>query len=727
MHDLKIVQLGKGLTVFRPAMTIRVAPETRRFTQGDYEPLAIHYDEQIRQIHIMAEYAQRGLASMPKALTLAGDYFTMDEEAFLKSHLPDSADRIDKPVTPAAWRAIVEALDNPQQAKIVADDRVRTNVLVLAGPGSGKTRVLVHRIAYLIRVRREKPAGILALAYNRHAASEIRARLAELVGDAAKAVNISTYHALAMRIVGASFAARSDRIEPVDFDAILREASALLRGDGLDRDEAEAQREMLTQGYSWILVDEYQDVGKLEYELIAAIAGRSADDPDSRLSLFAVGDDDQNIYAFGGASVKYIRRFEADYSAKPVHLIENYRSTANIVHAANRVLALAAERMKAGHDITVNRARRRDPPGGVLGQIDSVGQGRVQVLPAGSNELTQAAAAVDELERLSRLDLGWHWERAAVLARNWRTLEPVRSLCEARSIPVQLANDDAPSFWRLRETQTLVRWLESRAKIVIDLAELHAWLDARGDGPWWAILREGITELEREAGSGSVLVAGLRDWLADWGRSLRRRQTGLLLLTAHLAKGLEFDDVVVLDGEWDKLSRGEDRDAPRRLYYVAMTRARRSLALMRFDRRQTILEGLLDDAAFLLRGEKGLAVDLSDCATRYFRLDLSEIDLSFAGRLPDGSPSIEAIAELHPGALLRIEIRGDRTYLLDVHARTVGRLAKKFRAPAGYRFVSGQVRAIVERREEDSEEAYRKFYKRPRWEIVVPELVFAPI
>ena len=78
----------------------------------------------------------------------------------------------------------------------------------------------------------------------------------------ARAVTILTCHALAMRIVGASFARRSDRIEPVDFDAVLREAAALLRGDGLEPDEAEAQRETLTRGYRWILVDEYQDVGQ---------------------------------------------------------------------------------------------------------------------------------------------------------------------------------------------------------------------------------------------------------------------------------------------------------------------------------------------------------------------------------------------------------------------------------------------------------------------------------
>ena len=107
---------------------------------------------------------------------------------------------------------------------------------MLAGPGSGKTRVLVHRIAYLIRVRRENPP-----AFSRSPTTVMpRAkfgRVSSLVGDQSRAVTILTCHALAMRIVGASFAARSDRIEPVDFDAVLREAAALLRGDGLDPDE----------------------------------------------------------------------------------------------------------------------------------------------------------------------------------------------------------------------------------------------------------------------------------------------------------------------------------------------------------------------------------------------------------------------------------------------------------------------------------------------------------
>ena len=111
------------------------------------------------------------------------------------------------------------------QQKIVADDREQTSVLVLAGPGSGKTRVLVHRIAYLIRVRREDPRGILALTYNRHAAAEIRIRLRHLIGDDSEGVTISTCHALAMRLVGASFAGAASETKH-DFDGIVLEAVA---------------------------------------------------------------------------------------------------------------------------------------------------------------------------------------------------------------------------------------------------------------------------------------------------------------------------------------------------------------------------------------------------------------------------------------------------------------------------------------------------------------------
>ena len=338
LHEQEVIRLNKGLTVFRPAMTIRLRPERRGFAQADFASLKLHYDEQVLQIHVMAEYAQQGLGSIADSLRLAMDYFSLGQEDFLRSWLPDRDNDISRQTTPESWRTIVESLNNPVQRRIVADDREQTNVLVLAGPGSGKTRVLVHRIAYLIRVKRENPRGILALAYNRHAAVEIHRRLAELIGDDARGVIVLTCHALAMRLVGASFTGRANRLDDGDFNRVLQQAVALLRGEGLPPDEADEYRARLLAGFRWILVDEYQDIGPDPYELISALAGRTLSDEDDKLSLFAVGDDDQNIYAFNGSSVAFIRRFEADYGAKPAFLTDNYRSTANIIAAANAVI-----------------------------------------------------------------------------------------------------------------------------------------------------------------------------------------------------------------------------------------------------------------------------------------------------------------------------------------------------------------------------------------------------
>lgn len=506
---------------------------------------------------------------------------------------------------------------------------------------------------------------------------------------------------------------------------MLRQAVDLLRGEGLPPEDADEQRERLLAGFRWILVDEYQDIDLEQYELISALAGRTLQDEDGRLSLFAVGDDDQNIYAFKGASVEFIRRFEADYAAKPVFLVENYRSTAQIIAAANDLIAPARDRMKTDHPITIDHARAKVPAGGVWQHLDLIGQGRVQVLPACRDPLTQAIAVICELQRLSNLAPDWDWAKTAVIAREWRFLEPVRAYCELHGIPVQVADEEPPPFWRLRETQALIEWLRAKATQCVDTTALRQWL-AECQGIWWTFLQETVDQYALEIGDTEWLVRHFMDWLAEWGRETRRQQTSLLLLSAHRAKGLEFDHVAILDGHWDKRGTHEDRDAARRLYYVAMTRAKKTLTLARFDTGHPFLDALSKESELLWRPSVPLPQPEAVLARCYRRLALKDVDIGFAGRYGPTHDVHRAIAAVAAGNTLSWRQEKDRWLLMNDRGTIVGRLARAFKPPAKMRCVEARVVAIITRLKENDDSSYRDSIRCDRWEVVIPELIFEP-
>ena len=719
LHEQQVMTLGKGLTVFRSAMTIYLKPGHAGFAKKDFLPLEEHYREQTLQTHVMAAYAEKGLAQIDEAVRLSEDYFTLDQDRFLQRWMPGRSVELRRQTTGKAWKQIVDDLGNPVQQEIVSDDREKTNVLVLAGPGSGKTRVLVHRIAYLLRVKREDPHDILVLTYNRHAAAEIRARLRQLVGEDAARVTVSTCHALAMRLVGASFA--GDTTEKRDFDGIVTDAVRQINGEGLSRSEAEAQREALIQGYRWILVDEYQDIGPEEYALIAAVAGRSLEDPDQRLSLFAVGDDDQNIYAFAGASISFIRQFEEDYRAKPIFLTENYRSTRYIIDAANQVIEPARGRLKSGHAITADKMRSLDPGGGVMAGYDPVGKGRVQFLDVATDDMAQAMAAVDELVRISRLDPSFSWTRTAIISRDWRRLGPVRAYAEKLGLPVEMANEKLPSIRRLREMQRLVAALRKRQTEMFTIRDLLDVLNEQPSNRWVDLIAEGIAELARELGKKTIPVPDAIEWLAEWARDVRGEQRGLLLLTAHRSKGLEFDHVVILNGGWKSLSSGEDGEAPRRLFYVAMTRARRSLAVVTNGEHAFVQAD--SESEVLRKVEMPRRLDLHE-PDQYQVPDQTSVDLSYAGRLANSDPTHAAIAAAKVDDPVTLELRGGKWIILDRARRPLGRMAGNWAPPEGTALVSGKVGAVVRWRKSDNEERYQTYIKHEEWETILPELVF---
>ena len=195
-----------------------------------------------------------------------------------------------------------------------------------------------------------------------------------------------------------------------------------------------------------------------------------------------MGHDDRNIYGFAGASIASIRRIKADHAAQPVWLTENYRSNCHFIVAANQEIAPAAARMKLGDDMTVNRARGNAAPG-EWAALNPVAQGRVSLIDSGPGDRAQAVAALDPMIRLSQLDPDWSWWRCAIIAGNWRRLEPLRAYAEAKGIAVNLGNESLPSLWRLREMQAFIRALLADRSRLLTISDLVAMPDCSDPSP----------------------------------------------------------------------------------------------------------------------------------------------------------------------------------------------------------------------------------------------------
>ncbi len=744
----EVLHLARGKTVFRSAMKIELNPDARRrqFKKSDYAELALHYKDKIVQVHVMAEYARLAIGKIQAAMDFILDYFRLERNEFIRRYFAGRKEVLDLATTETAHRRILTDLANPDQQAIVAASPDGSH-LVLAGPGSGKTRVIVHRVAWLLRECMVLPQAIMVLAYNRSAANEIRRRLWALVGADAAGVAVQTLHGLAMRLTGTSYAVAIERGEAVDFGAVIRQATRQLRGAEEDRDEGiglSTVRERMLAGLRFLLVDEYQDINGDHYDLISAVAGRTLQEEEDRVSLMVVGDDDQNIYAFDGASVRYIRQFERDYSARRYALVENYRSTQQIIDCANRIIERASERMKAGQVIRIDHARREQATGGELAVLDPLLRGRTHILEVSRNPNQAVQTALDALSRLHALigssrGGGQHWGHFAVIARRWQDLEPMHALCRLRGIPVTMLRDGVQiNLYLTREGHILLKLLNGqqrqvkRKRLLVRAGALSRWFryrfhvtpDGAIEHPFHAALGQFIHETEQAHPSGERLVADLVEALYDFGSANpvsggNRPNAPLLLTTAHRAKGLEFDHVLILDGGgWQGCG-----DEERRLFYVAMTRARQSLTLCATLGEDHPFIGELQQLAIHSRPEAHPPEP--GVNHRTWVADPEKIVLSWPGYFRPDAPIHHAIAALEIGSPLQLQPRakgGTGWELADASGQAVGRMSSKFRLPDG-EIVAVRVAAILVRHANVAE---RTTLPCESWELVLPEIEYRP-
>ncbi len=301
---------------------------------------------------------------------------------------------------------------NPQQREAVLHRG--TPLLIVAGAGSGKTRVLAHRIAHQLAAHGAHPGQILAITFTNKAAAEMRERVVELVGRRAQAMWVSTFHSMCVRILrreyrhldlsstfsiydaddsrrlvatvargldldpkrfpprgllGQISAWKNELVDPLDAaDAAATDMERrcaevyasyqqrLQQSNSLDFDDLIGRTvDLLTRfpdvaehyrrRFRHVLVDEYQDTNHAQYSLVRALSSGSVDGSVPPAELCVVGDADQSIYAFRGATIRNIVEFERDYpDARTILLEQNYRSTQMILSAANAVIARNPER-----------------------------------------------------------------------------------------------------------------------------------------------------------------------------------------------------------------------------------------------------------------------------------------------------------------------------------------------------------------------------------------------
>ncbi len=728
LHETGVIQLDRGRAVFRAAMTIEMTGEDpkRRFLKEDYAPLQEHYRERTFQTHVMHEYAKIGAQKMASALALVAAYFTWSRRRFVKEFFKGRTELLELATTDDSWRRIVDALRHPAQQELVTKPD-HGNHLVLAGPGSGKTRVLVHRIAYLLRVRRIAGARIIALAFNRSAAAELRRRLFALVGDDAHGVAVLTCHALALRLTGTSLAGAEAQGRTIDFDRLLADAVALLEGRTDAFSDADEARDRLLQGYEYIFVDEYQDINHVQYALVSALAGRRLADADGRLSIMAVGDDDQNIYAFNGANVEFIRRFRNDYKGEVTYLVENYRSTQHIITAANHVIQPARDRMKIDHPIRIDARRADHPAGGRWSSVDPESRGRVRLMTAPADANRQAQLVAAEIGRIRRLAPDAALGDIAVLARTHETLEPLQALCEVDGIRYSIVKPQeaggAISLTQSREGRRVLDAVRGYRKPLLSPAVLDRWIRrqarAQPAHPAWQDLRTAALDLKLAFPQTSLPVREVVDWLYESSGAARRDGSidALRLMTAHRAKGLEFRHVIVMDcGDW----KGAEDE--RRLLYVSMTRAKETLVLFRADVPGNAFLDDLDavESVDVVRPE-AVPDFRPELQTRYRMLSPADVDLGFAGRYPDAAPVHDAIAGLTPGDPLRIRDRA----LLANGGQIVGKLSRNTTLPDGD--YAAKVTAVMVRAREQTPLPYLESVRVDRWEVVLAEVIEPPV
>lgn len=519
----ELMKIEGGFIVIYNTMQIgRIADRRTRYGKEQYRLLDEFYKQRIRQIHIVGEYANLMVRDYDAALRFVNDYFTMDFRKFISQYFKEERRaQIDQNITPAKYNKLFGELSN-RQCEII-DDKESKYIVVAAGPGSGKTRVLVHKLASLLLLEDVKHEQLLMLTFSRAAATEFKKRLIDLVGNAAHYVEIKTFHSYSFDLIG-----KQGNLDEAK-DVVRRAAEMIENG--------EVEQSKIAK--SVLVIDEAQDMGADDFRLVQALMHQNEE-----MRVIAVGDDDQNIYAFRGSDSRYMQSLVSEEGAKLYEMTDNYRSSKVVVDCANRFVQRIPSRMKR---TPIQSATGKD--GKVLA-LKSLLDAEIKV---------QGSTAILTRTNEETMQVAYELEQRGLHATVAQSMGGFRfcNLAEVRYFLKHLDRNEisiSKEKWQEAKQRTFETYASSTCLNVIK--HFFADFEATRQVYYRSDLREFIFE------------SNIEDFIAADDQSV-------FVSTIHKAKGREFDTVYLLSPVPD----GRDIN-DMRAYYVGLTRAKRNLYLV---------------------------------------------------------------------------------------------------------------------------------------------------
>lgn len=535
LNRIKAMKFDGDFMVIYNAMRIeRIEKDNKKnYNKENYKDLQLFYKNKIEQIHLVGEYAKKMISNYREALQFVDDYFQLEHQKFLNKYFDTKRQKeIQNNITPQKFKQMFGEL-SPDQLAII-NDKNSQYIVVAAGPGSGKTKVLVHKLASLLLLEEIKHEQLLMLTFSRAAATEFKKRLIKLIGNVASYVEIKTFHSFCFDILGQVGDLEKSK-------NIIKQASEKIKTKDLELSK-------ITKHV--LVIDEAQDINAEEFDLINALIEYNVE-----MRVIAVGDDDQNIYDFRGANSEYMKKILEQNNSKLYELPMNYRSTSNLVTFTNQFVQKIENRMKKTPII----ATRHDKSEIIITKFSKTKQLITPVVEAVSRIKPMGSTCVmantnDEVAQIAAL-LTKHNIKAKCIQNDFDfkldNLYEIRYFLNILNKNVKYYKID-DTIWEYAKRQLITKFnrsnkLEAVTKLIGDFEETNKKTKYISD--FNLFINESKFDDFVTQGEGTVLVS-----------------------TMHKSKGREFDNVFL-----NLQNYTADTDAKKRLLYVAMTRAKQNL------------------------------------------------------------------------------------------------------------------------------------------------------